>query len=70
MLVMSSEPKVDENLLANAFIDYRELLQVMMKLQSVKTTTPKAQAKANATSMSDNNGKRILYTLTEDMLQS
>lgn len=55
--------------LITSMVDNRELLQVMTKLQEVKTITPKVQKKANETSMSDNNGKRITFTLTEEMLQ-
>lgn len=36
------------------------LVRLMQTLQSVKTDTP--EAKANETSVSDNNGKRIIYT--------
>jgi len=43
------------------------LVRLMQTMQSVKTNTP--EAKANDTSMSDNNGKRIIYTLTKDMLK-
>ena len=65
---MSSDEKSLKEVVLNAFLENKELLEVMTKLYTVKTTTPKAQMKANATSMSDNNGKRIIYTLTEDML--
>ncbi len=43
------------------------LVRLMQTLQGVRIDTP--EAKANETSMSDNNGKRIIYTLTKDMLK-
>ena len=37
----------------------QQMVELVKKLQAVKTDTP--QAKANETSMDDNNGKRIKY---------
>ncbi len=66
---MSSEGKSNKKINFATLLENRELLQVIAKLNEVKNTTPKAQVKANAASMSDNNGKRIIYTLMEGMFQ-
>ena len=70
MKALNSKPQQKTNTFSLSSLDSsskRLLSQLMQNLQSVKTDTP--EAKANETSMSDNNGKRIIYTLTKDMLK-
>lgn len=69
MLSMSSDRKVAVNEIVGVGLEFKELLQVMTRLHKVETETPEVQKKANMTSMSDNNGKRIIYMLTKDMPQ-
>ncbi|MBI1863764.1 hypothetical protein HYS03_00990 [Candidatus Woesebacteria bacterium] len=64
---MNSEGKSAQNINFGLLLENKELLQVMAKLNEIKTVTPKAQMKANATSMTDNNGKRIIFMLTKGM---
>lgn len=47
--------------------EMRILPELLQLLKSIPANTE--EAKHNETSMSDNNGKRIIYTLTEDMLK-